>query len=136
MNEQEIDKRFEAIEKRLATLEQGKVSDRPQGEKVKSIKEFLLEKNPVKDFQKTLTISYYLENYKNMNSLNAKDIENGYREAKEAVPDNVNYKVIQNIKSGYMMEAEEKKDKLKAWVLTNTGEKLVEHGFDKDDESE
>lgn len=135
--DKEITERFEAIEKRLGLLENVKNNPKIQDiSKSKSIKEFLIEKKPVKDFHKALAISYYLENYKKMKSFNAKDIENAYREAKEIVPDNVNYKVIQNIQSGYMMEAEEKKDKLKAWVLTNTGEKLVEQGFDKDDKSD
>lgn len=97
-----------------------------------SIKEFLISKKPKDDVQRTLVICYYLEKHKNMNSFNAKDIEDGFREAKEKVPDNVNYKAIQNIKSGCMMEAKEKKDKFKAWTLTSTGERFVENDFKKE----
>ncbi len=50
-------------------------------------------------------------------------------EAKEIVPGNINYKVIMNIKKGFIMEAKEKKDDLKAWTLTTTGERFVKNGL-------
>jgi len=67
-----------------------------------------------------------------MSSFNVKDLERGFREAKEKAPANINYNVIQNIKSGYMAEAKERKDKLKAWYLTNSGERFVENGLKKE----
>ena len=119
-------------EKRIKALEGAPKSDVKSGKKQISIKEFLLSKKPKDDVQRTLAICYYLEKHKSMNSFNAKDIEEGFRGAKEKVPDNVNYKVIQNIKSGYMMEAKEKKDKFKAWTLTSTGERFVENDLKKE----
>ncbi len=96
-----------------------------------SLKEFLLEINPADDVQRTLAISYYLENQEGMASFNKTDIDKGFRTAKERVPSNINDKVGMCIKNGYMMEAEDKKDSLKAWVLTSTGEKVVTGGFKK-----
>jgi len=61
-----------------------------------------------------------------MDRFNARDLANGFRLAKEPPPTNINAKVDLNIGKGHMMEAKEKKDKFKAWVLTNSGEKFVE----------
>ena len=119
-------------EKRIKSLEGTYKSEVKIGKKQVSIKEFLLSKKPKDDVQRTLAICYYLEKNKGMSNFNAKDIEDGFREAKEKVPENVNYKVIQNIKSGYMMEAKEKKDKFKAWTLTSTGERFVENDLKKE----
>ena len=134
--EPDVRKELDEIWKEIDELKDVKKNmiEKANSENIKkiSIKEFLIEKNPSKDFQKTLVICYYLEKYKDMKSFNVKDIESGYREAKETVPNNINYKVIQNIQSGYMMEEKEKKDKLKAWTLTSTGEKFVEKDFKKD----
>ena len=119
-------------ERRIKELEKPSKTEPDKSKKQISIKEFILAKKPKDDVQRTLVIGYYLEKYKGMNCFNAKDIEEGFREAKEKVPDNVNYKAIQNIKSGYMMEAKEKKDKFKAWTLTSTGERFVENGIKKE----
>lgn len=130
--DEEIKRILDDHEKRIKVLEGTPKSDVKSGKKQISIKEFLLSKKPKDDVQRTLAICYYLEKHKSMSSLNAKDIEEGFRSAKEKVPDNVNYKVIQNIKSGYMMEAKEKKDKFKAWTLTSTGERFVENDLKKE----
>lgn len=94
-----------------------------------SIKEFILEKQPKGDVQKTLVIAYYLEKDRNLSPFNARDLEDGFREAKDTIPKNINQDVNENIKKGYMMEAKEKKDNKKAWTLTNTGEGVVENGL-------
>jgi hypothetical protein len=63
-----------------------------------------------------------------MSQFNIKDLAECFRSAKEPAPANINDKVNSNIQKGYMMEEKEKKDKLTAWVLTNSGEKFVEGG--------
>jgi hypothetical protein len=135
MNEQEIIKKFEAIEKRLDELE-GKnflSGDLDKNSKKKSVKEFFLEKNPKKSYQKTLVICYYLENYKDLKHFKVKDIEEEYRLAKEKTPNNINYHLIQNIQKGYLMETEGAGDKLKTWTLTNAGERVIDEGFGKNE---
>lgn len=118
--------RLDDHERRISALE-GMPAKKTQGEGKKlSIKEFILTKKPVDDVRKTLVIGYYLEHYESAGRFNAKDLAEGFRLAKEPLPANINDKVNRNIQSGRIMDAKEKKDNLKAWVLTNSGEKFVE----------
>ena len=94
-----------------------------------SPKEFILSKKPKGDVRMTLVLGYYLEKNRDLLAFNIKDLENAFREAKESVPDNINYKVVKNVEKGHMMEAKEKKDNLKAWNLTASGEKFVENNL-------
>jgi DNA-binding ferritin-like protein len=122
----ELKKRIDDHEKRIAALE-GSPVKKPQSEMKKlSIKEFLLDKKPENDVQKTLAIGYYLEHLEGLNGFNIKDLAEGFRSAKEPAPTNINDKVNSNIQKGYMMEEKEKRDKLSTWVLTNSGEKFIE----------
>ena len=125
-------KTLEEHEERISRLEK-LFQTKPKDIKKKlSIREFILSKNPKSEMQKTLAIACYLEKYENFASFNVKDLENGFRRAKEKIPRNINYEVIRNIQKGYMMEAKEKKDKKKAWYLTNSGEKHVENNFEQE----
>jgi hypothetical protein len=124
----EIMKKLENHEHRILRLE-GLPQKINKEIKKLSIKEFILEKKPSDDVQKTLVIGYYLEHFEDMESFNVQDITEGFRAARETVPSNVNDKVNSNIEKGYFMVAKEKKDKLKAWYLTNSGEKFVEKGL-------
>lgn len=136
MNEDSLEnimRKLEEHESRISALE-GMPAKRTQVEGKKlSVKEFLLTKKPTDDVQRTLVIGYYLEHFELMDSFNIKDLADGFRLAKEPLPTNINDKVNLNIKGekGYMMEAKEKKDKFKAWVLTNSGEKFVEEELPK-----
>lgn len=126
----QIKRKLEEHEERISRLEKLLETKPKDVQKKLSIREFILSKNPKDEVQKTLAIGYYLEKYEDLTSFNAKDLENGFRSAKEKIPGNINYKVIRNIQKGYMMEAKEKKEKLKAWYLTNSGEKYVENNFE------
>ena len=123
----QIKETLEDHEKRISELEKIFKREPKISKKQISIKEFLISKKPKTEVQKTLVIGYYLEKYRGMKSFNAKDLENGFREAKEKVPGNINNRVIKNINNGHIMESKEKRDKLKAWCLTNTGERFVEN---------
>lgn len=124
-----INKKLDSFDKRLSKFEGILQSPKKSFDKKLSVKEFLLSLKTDGDVQKTLAIGYYLENYKELRIFNRKDLESAFREAKEGIPSNTNDKVNQSIKKGHMMEADEKKDNLKAWSLTNTGEKFVESSF-------
>lgn len=127
--DEELRKILDDHEKRISKLE-GLFTARPEGvQKHLSPKEFILSKQPKDDVQMTLVLGYYLEKHRGLLAFNTKELENVFREAKESVPDNINYKVVRNIEKGHMMEAKEKKDKLKAWNLTASGEKFVENNF-------
>jgi len=132
--EEEITKiksKLEEHETRISKLEQLFQAKPENIGKQISVKEFVLSKKPKDDVQRTLAIGYYLERYKGLPSFNVKDLESGFRDAKEKVPGNINLCVIANTKKNHMMVAKEKRDKLKAWVLTNRGEEYVENDFKK-----
>jgi len=133
MNEEELKKIQDALkqqEERIKKLESLFSSKQIKPKKECSVKEFLLSKKPKDDVQKTIAIGYYLENYQGMGCYNKHDLKTGFRNAKEKVPDNINYKVIRCIQRGFLQEAETPKDGIKAWTLTSTGETFVENGFE------
>lgn len=117
-------------EKRISELEEA-LRTKPKITKKSSIREFILSKSPKSEMEKVLTVAYYLQTFESLASFNVKDLEKGFRRAKEKIPTNLNYEVIRNIRRGYMMEAEEKKDKRMAWGVTNSGEKQVDSGFEQ-----
>jgi len=101
----------------------------PAAPKAPSIRQFMVEKAPTDDVQRTLVIGYFIEKHAEGKSFNAKDIEKGFVEAREKVPGNVSDKVLKNVWKGTMMQVQEDKDGMKAYVLTNAGTKLVDNGF-------
>ena len=128
-----IKKKLEEHEQRIFKLE-GLISTKSEAVQKKiSIKEFILSKKITDDIQKTLAIGYYLEKYKNFSSFNKNDLEEWFGKSKEDLPKNINDNVNKNIKHGHMMEADEKKEGLKAWVVTITGEGYVENDFKEEE---
>jgi hypothetical protein len=112
-------------ESRISKLETQPKIDKDTRTKKLSIKEFILSKKPKNDIQRTLVVGFYLDKYEGLDCFNKKDLEDGFRSAKETVPSNTNVDVNENIKKGYLAEAKEKKDNQKAWYLTNSGEEFV-----------
>ncbi len=123
---EDIKKLLEDHGKRISELERILASGPVVKPKGLSIKEFILQKQPDGDVQRTLVLGYYLEHVRDTSPFNVRDIEDAFREAKEPVTSNINLRVIKNIEKGFMMEAQQKKGNLKAWTLTATGEKWVE----------
>lgn len=123
--------RFEAMVLRNSGEELKKA---PEGKKL-SVKEFLRSKNLITDVQKTLAIGFYLEKHEQMLSFNVDDLRNNFKAAKEPKPSNIHAFINQNIINGHVMNCEEKKDNKKAFVLTNSGERFVENGFKRKNES-
>lgn len=141
--DKEIKETFEGIfgsikrlEERMSRIEGAQTgrgtAAAPGVSKKQSIKEFLLELTPGDGVQLTLAIGYYLETCQGLPSFNKDDLEKGFRAAKETVPLNINDKVNMNIKRGHLMEAEQKKDNMKAWVITRSGEQYVKSKFKND----
>jgi len=129
----EIKKKLMEHEERIAELEK-LLKTKPEAiKKKRSIRDYILSKSPESEMERTLAIAYYLEKYNSLTSFNAKDLESGFRRAKEIVPRNINYEVIRCVQKGYMMEAEEKKDNRKAWYLTNPGIEYVENNFKEEE---
>lgn len=101
----------------------------PSGIKKLSLKEFLIDRAPANGVQMTLAIAYFLETHDRVSPFNTTDLEQGFRAAREPVPPNINDKANMCVKNGYFMEEKIKKDSMKAWVVTRTGEELVKSGF-------
>lgn len=126
-----MEERVAALEGRIFDIE-ANVTNTSQkvGAKTLSIKEYILAKRPIDDNQKILAIAYFLEQYDGLSSFNAKDLADGFSKAKEKAPANINDRANKIInKTGYLMEAKEKKDNLKAWLLTNSGEYFVSNNM-------
>jgi hypothetical protein len=102
-----------------------------QSTKEKSVKEFILEKQPKGAYQIGIAIAYYLEKYLKRPSFTVEDLEQGFRDAKEPMPQNMSDLIYKNAKKGLFMESKEQKNDIKSWVLTSSGEILVENNFEK-----
>jgi hypothetical protein len=124
--EESVIRRLDELEKRVAELEKIIFSKPVLTNKIISLQEFLSSKKPKTESQKVLVVAYYLEKFKGLEFFNVNDIKDAFRLAKESPPSNINDVVNQNIRKGYMMRVEEEKDGLKAWTLTNKGQKFVE----------
>lgn len=122
-------KRIDELEKRVEKLERLLAAPSAIATKAKkmSAKEFLLTKSAKFEVQKVLALGYFLEYMEGMESFNVLDLESAFRAAKEKLPKNVNDTANKNVARGFLMEAETKKDSKKAWYLTSTGERHVEH---------
>ncbi len=127
---QKIENELTDLKKRVTNIEDALHSS-PAPQKIKglSINEFLLEKNPKTDRDKTLTIGYYLEIFEQLTEFTIHDLEGGFSRTKELRPKNINLAVIGNIQNGYMMENKGMKNKKKSWSLTNKGTEVVKNGF-------
>jgi hypothetical protein len=133
VNFEEIQEQLEEHEKRLSQLEK-LVQGKPKVLKKKlSMREFILDKKPQNDVHKALAIGYYLEKYDGFSCFTSKEIEKGFRRAREKAPSNVPDKIKQNRDNGHMMKADEQKDKKMAYVLTNPGTAFVENGFTEEE---
>jgi len=113
------------IKKRLNFIEGQPISDKNVNRGL-SIREFLIQKNPENDIMKCFYILGYLETFKGYETINAKDIEGGLREARQIIPSQLHNKLFRLVERGYIMEAAVKKDNLKAYILTNTGLNFLE----------
>jgi hypothetical protein len=130
MNE-ELIKRIEDLERRVTVLEQP--SDEPTGipqdRKPLSLREFIISKSPKTSLDTTLLIGYYLEKYSLTPSFNIDDIVKGFNQAKEKPPSNPSDMLAKNARRGFIMEAEDKKNGVKGWMITNSGEQFIENGL-------
>jgi hypothetical protein len=130
MNEDGVDLRLRKLEERVERLESlfgTRTADEVAKQRRLSAKEFLLSKNLKSETQKVLAVAYFLEREEGLTSFNVADLESAFRAAREKLPKNMNDAVNKNIARGFVMGASEKKDSKKAWQLTSTGERFVEH---------
>jgi hypothetical protein len=130
MNNDGLDLRVTKLEERVERLERqlgSESGDSSVRQRRLSAKEFMLSKNLKSETQKVLALAYFLEREEGLASFNVSDLEAVFRAAREKLPGNMNDAVNKNIARGLIMGASEKKDSKKAWQLTSTGERYVEH---------
>ena len=92
-----------------------------------SIGELLNMASPKTHGDKILTFAYYLEHSEGLCSFNLGDIERCYQTARIPKTKNISQYISWLIRKGYLMDAPEKKDGKKAWMLTGPGGKYVEN---------
>jgi hypothetical protein len=131
-----VEQRLSDLEARISKLEKGALSAHlahktGATQKKISAKEYLMTKQLNTETQKTLVLGYYLEHVEGMPSFNVDDLVAVFQAAKEKRPKNMNDAVNKNVARGLLMEAVEKKEAKKAWVLTSTGEKHVQDELNK-----
>lgn len=102
------------------------MSAQEESGKKTSMAEFLKLKSPKSHGDKILVFGYYLEKVDGQSSFNVNDVEKCYTQARIPKTKNFPQYIAQLIRDGYLMDAEDKKDNKKAWILTDTGLKYVE----------
>ncbi len=117
------------------TLARQRVSDkrtsvtRPTSGKSLSIREFIQQLDLKKHTDITLAFGYYLEKHQGVSAFSAADINNCYYEAKLEAS-NTSQMIIQNIRTGRMMESRTPKGTDKGgknrYLITASGEKFIE----------
>ncbi len=139
----DIRQRLEDLEKRVAELEResaelnssANVSPASPVSKKLSIREFIDNFKPGNNIEKVLAIAYYKEIMQGIKLFTVKDLESGFKEAKEQAPENVNLPILNNVQKGFLMETEIAGSKLKTWELTNSGIKTVNEKISNNQQS-
>lgn len=126
---EDLRKKIAELEDRVLKLEQiqdAKLISRDNynasetGKKL-SIREFINLISPKNNVEKVLAFAYYKEIVQSISPFTSKDIADGFKEAKEPSPDNINLPIFYNVQKGYLMENNSSESKLKSWELTRTG---------------
>ena len=89
--------------------------------------EFLdMKGNPKKHTDVTAVFAYWSFKVEKMQSFNAKDMLDYYDRTRKTKPTRLHVALDNNVKKHIFAETKEKKDGLKTWVITKTGEEYVE----------
>lgn len=102
-------------------------------EKRMSIREFLDTKKINGHYDRAICVAYFKEIREKKTPLTVKELEDGYREAKEQLPKNLSDTIYRNTIRGYIMESKDNiaKNNRHSWELTNKGIKHVEEELEK-----
>lgn len=126
-----LERKAKEHEKRISSLESTRTESETTLEKPLSLPEFLRGKDLNYHKDKFLHIGYYLERYQDRDAFTTSDVEDGYSTCifeKAANPSDI---IAKAAAEGLFMEKGEEKG-VKKWVLTETGERIVEEGIEND----
>ncbi len=135
----EIIARLDAINQRLQAIENLLTAQSPADTKVTknatparqmSVAEYVLEKNPTDDTERTLVLASFLEIFREQTNFTADELRRLFIESRLKAPSNVNDKIGKRIQKGHIMPVGERDGK-KTWCLTMTGQAVVKEGFGK-----
>lgn len=127
-----VEKKFEELLKpKPAIVLQKEVTavselSQKENDRKESLSEFLKAKNPKSHGDKILLIGYYMEKIEGETQFNIHDIEKCYAQARMPKTKNFGPYITQLVHNGYIMDAEEKKNNKKAWIITESGLKHIE----------
>ncbi len=135
-NQDNIMKKIHDLEERVIKLEQSilnnnETDNRAGSQKKLSLRELFRKTKSKTNVEKVLLAGFYLEVYEGSICFNAEEIKNALRNAKIPPLSNTLAFINQNIKNGNIMQEKQKKDDLKAYTLTATGEDLVKNLIDE-----
>ena len=119
-----VEKKFDELvtQKARASIEETGRGNLPE-----TLGEFLDKKgNPEKHTDVVAVYAYWLFKKEGQQSFNVKDIVDSYDKTRRPKPTNPNQIINANVSSHIFAEANDKKDNLKTWVITRTGEEYVE----------
>lgn len=133
---EDIEKKLEDLENRVAALERILVSPSSEENKKKqrppAIREFLNEKNPKTNLDRILAIAVYHNRFidPSRDSFNVKDIEDLIPKAKLKKPANINDVINKNVIKGYFEEDGKEETGKKKWYVTGSGISRVDSNFE------
>lgn len=125
----ELADRIRRLEERVTRLAGGQrpISAGSGGRhKAPAIGEFVRAKAPKGAPETALVIGAFLERVERLPSFNRADLEDGFRRSKLAVPVNLRETINKVVAKGHMTQAMEKKDKLDAFIVTQSGDDYVD----------
>jgi len=88
-----------------------------------TIDEFLLEREPRNDEEKTLFVAFYLDKFHSLRSFTASDLENGFKESEGGIPRDLQGKIKWNVKKGFLFQTD---DSVPTYSITTLGRSQVE----------
>ena len=132
---QEMLSNHEARIKKIESMIAQKAQTGSKVEKKISIGEFLAEKKPSDDVQRTAVFAYFLDKYEEQENFNSGDILNCFVKSRSKKPANVNDKINHCIKNGWVSEHTQKKNDKKSFYLTQAGTIAVENDFKEEKQS-
>ena len=95
----------------------------------KNLNEFAATKQPKSHVERLLTIAYHSLHSGEETGINREEIFDGYARIRAGKPRNIHDVIAQCVKKGLLIESDSRKDGVKAWVVTPTGERYVENDF-------
>ena len=94
-----------------------------------NLNEFLAAKGPKTHVDRLTAIAYHSLHSGDEAGVTVDEVLDGYARARVTKPKNIHDLVAHCVRRGFLIEAASRKDGVKAWVITPTGETYVEKSF-------